>query len=345
MNENVKTEIIEIDPADPDIAALARAGDVLRRGGLVAFPTETVYGLGANALEPAAVARIFAAKGRPPNNPLIVHVTRVEEAKRMAAAWPVAALQLSERFWPGPLSLVLAKRPKVPDVVTAGGATVALRSPAHAVARGLIETAGVPIAAPSANRSTGISPTRAEHVLRDMNGRIDLVIDGGPTPGGLESTVIDLTTTPARLLRPGLVTPREIEAVIGTIAIGQAPPDAGGQSSTSAPRSPGMMELHYAPSTPLECGINTWPRVNEMCRQGERVGWLTLTPPPEEPPVGLFALEMPANAAGYSAALYAALHTLDAMRLKRIVVELPPRGDAWLAIHDRLRRAATRGDE
>lgn len=336
----MKTKIIQVDPANPDGAALRHAGQTLRRGGLVAFPTETVYGLGANALDPAAAAGIFAAKGRPPNNPLIVHVLGLEQAKRLAALWTDTAQRLCEHFWPGPLSLVLAKTPDVPDVVTAGGQTVALRSPAHAVARGLIQAAGVPVAAPSANRSTAISPTRAEHVLHGLDGRIDLLLDGGPTSGGLESTVIDLTTSPPRLLRPGLVSPRALEAVIGSIAIGETSAAAAGQTQTSVARSPGLLERHYAPSTPLESGIDTWPRVNELCRQGNRVGWLSLAPPPDEPPSGLFVLEMPADVAGYSAALYAALHTLDAMRLERIVVELPPTGDDWLAIHDRLRRAA-----
>lgn len=338
----MKTDVIEIDAVHPHPAALARAGDVLRRGGLVAFPTETVYGLGANALDEAAVARIFAAKGRPPNNPLIVHVTGIEQAKRLAASWAEPAQRLGERFWPGPLSLIVAKQSVVPDLVTAGGQTVAVRVPSHAVAIGLIEAAGVPVAAPSANRSSGISPTRAEHVLQSLGGRIELVLDGGPTPGGLESTVIDLTVTPPRLLRPGLVTPNEIEATIGTIAVGLPAGTGSGEAAATTLRSPGMMERHYAPTTPLACRNNAWPHVNELCRQGLRVGWLTLSSPPREVPGGLFVLEMPADAAGYGAALYAALHTLDAMRLDRIVVELPPQGDAWLAVHDRLRRAAAR---
>lgn len=339
----MKTEIIQIDPANPDPAALAQAGDILRRGGLVAFPTETVYGLGANALDSAAVAGIFTAKGRPPNNPLIVHVADVRQAKRLAAAWPEAADRLSEHFWPGPLSLVLAKCPEVPQVVTAGGETVALRWPAHAVARGLIAAAGVPVAAPSANRSTGISATRGEHVLTSLEGRIDLLLDAGPTPGGLESTVIDLTVSPARLLRLGLLTPREIAAVIGGI---EASPGASGeQANVGVPRSPGLIERHYSPHTPLECGHDTRLRVSELCRQGRRVGWLTLTPPPVQSPAGLYPFEMPGDATGYSATLYAALHTLDALRLDQIVVELPPVGNDWLAIHDRLRRAAARTEE
>src|SRR5262249_34494837 len=160
------------------------------------FPTETVYGLGANALNAEAVARIFAAKGRPTANPLIVHVAEPSAARALVAAWPPAAERLAERFWPGPLTLVLPCGPAIPNIVTAGGPTVAVRMPAHPVARALISAAGVPLAAPSANRSTRLSPTRAEHVLRDLDGRIDLVLEGGPTPGGVESTVLDLGTNP-----------------------------------------------------------------------------------------------------------------------------------------------------
>jgi L-threonylcarbamoyladenylate synthase len=337
---NRNTEVVEIDPARPDPKVLARAGQMLRRGGLVVFPTETVYGLGANALDRAAVACIFAAKGRPATNPVIIHVADVAQAVSVAATWPETAQKLAQRFWPGPVSFVLPKRSDLPDLVTAGGTTVALRCPAHAVALGLIEAAGVPIAAPSANRSTQLSPTRAEHALRGLNGRIDLLLDAGPTAGGLESSVIDLTVSPPRLLRPGLVTPQEIESLIGPIVVGGASADA----QAGPVRSPGMLERHYAPRTPLECQAGTWPRVKELCQAGLRVGWLSLTPPREELP-GLFSIEMAGAAQTYGANLYAALHTLDAMQLDRIVVELPPGGDAWLAVHDRLRRAATPGEE
>lgn len=331
--------MIEIDAVHPNRDALARAGRILRGGGLVAFPTETVYGLGADALSRAAVAGIFAAKGRPATNPIIVHVATTAEAIGLVASWPEPAEQLAHRFWPGPVSLVLPKRPEVPDLVTAGGTAVAVRCPAHAVALGLIEAAGGPVAAPSANRSTELSPTHAEHVLRGLDGRIDLLLDAGPTTGGLESSVIDLTVSPPRLLRPGLLSPHEIEAVIGPIAVGAQPADAPPEPA----RSPGLLERHYAPATPLECGVSTWSRVYELCRAGRRVGWLSLTPPLENLP-GLFTIEMPDDAKQYSANLYAALHTLDAMRLDRIVVERPPDDEDWLAVHDRLRRAATRGE-
>jgi L-threonylcarbamoyladenylate synthase len=332
----VITEVATVDALQPEAEVLGRAAGVLRRGGLVAFPTETVYGLGANALDQAAVGRIFAAKGRPASNPIIVHVATTEQAKELAASWPQLAGRLAERFWPGSLTLVLPKSSVVPDLVTAGGDTVALRCPAHAVARGLIEAAALPLAAPSANVSTRVSPTRAEHVLRGLSGRIDMLLDGGPTPGGLESTVLDVTTTPPRLLRPGLVSRHDLEELIG-------PVETGADSSAVAPaRSPGVLERHYAPSVPLECVRDSSPRVKELCLAGMRVGWLTIGPAAEGRLSGVFTVELPADAAGYSAQLYAALHSLEAMRLDRIVVELPPQGDAWLAVHDRLRRAAAR---
>ena len=190
----------------------------MRRGGLVAFATETVYGLGAIATLPEAVSRIFAAKERPAINPVIVHVAGVAQAGHCVAEWPATAQTLAERFWPGPLTLVLNRSAIIPDQVTAGNDTVGVRAPAGKVARGLIERTGQPIAAPSANRSNRISPTRAEHVLADLDGRIDLIIDSGPTALGLESTVLDLTTSTPRLLRPGPISIEELEAVLGRAA-------------------------------------------------------------------------------------------------------------------------------
>jgi L-threonylcarbamoyladenylate synthase len=331
----VNTDVVAVDALRPDADALNRAATVLRRGGLVAFPTETVYGLGANALDETAAARIFAAKGRPPGNPLIVHVSSIEQARELCASWPEIAERLAARFWPGSLTLVVPKSAAVPDVVTAGGPTVAVRCPSHAVARGLIEAANLPIAAPSANVSTRVSPTRAEHVLRGLSGRIDLLLDGGPTPGGLESTVLDVTTAPPRLLRPGLVSRRDIEALIGPIELG------GNSSSVLPARSPGTLARHYAPSVPFECVGGSWQRVEELCLAGRRVGWLTIGPAPRDGLSGLFAVEMPPDPAGYGSQLYAALHSLEAIGLDLIVAELPPNDEAWLAVRDRLRRAAT----
>jgi L-threonylcarbamoyladenylate synthase len=330
-------EIVTVDPRSPDPALIDRAAAMLRGGGLVAFPTETVYGLGADALSAAAVGRIFAAKGRPARNPLIVHVPDAESARALVADWPAAARDLAARFWPGPLTLVLRRTPRVPDVVTAGGPTVAVRVPAHPVALALLRAGGVPLAAPSANRSTRLSPTRPEHVLRGLADCIDLLLDSGPTPGGLESTVLDVTTRPPRLLRPGLVTPADLEEVVGPVARLSSPgPDRAGPLS-----APGMLDRHYAPLTPLELVPGSGrPRVKELSGQGLRVGWLTLTRDEATAP-GLVR-PMPEDPAEYAAQLYAALHQFDAASLDRIVVDLPPATDAWLAVRDRLTRAATR---
>jgi L-threonylcarbamoyladenylate synthase len=330
----MKTAVIVVDPHAPQAEAIARAAEVLRGGGLVSFPTETVYGLGANALDADAVAHIFAAKGRPAHNPVIVHIPEASSVRQVAAAWPEAAARLAERFWPGPLTLVLPRNEKVADVVTAGGPTVAVRAPAHGVAQALLKAAGLPVAAPSANRSSGLSPTRAEHVLRDLDGRIDLILDGGPCPGGIESTVLDMTAVPPRLLRPGLVSVAQLEAVIGPVQQG------GGPVAGKALPSPGMLSRHYAPRTPLECVEGAGrQRVEELCRQGRRVGWVThdtqLAAPSE-----VVVRVLPPDPAKYAAALYAVLHELDAAGLDRLVVQLPPDSAEWLAIRDRLRRAA-----
>jgi L-threonylcarbamoyladenylate synthase len=328
---------IRVDLPEPDI--IARAAAILRAGGLVAFPTETVYGLGAHGLDPAAVARIFAAKGRPPSNPLILHVHDRAGALSLAAEWPEPAERLARRFWPGPLTLVVPRSPIVPDLVTAGGPTVAVRMPAHPVARALIEAAGVPIAAPSANRSTQLSPTRAEHVLSGLNGRIALLLDGGPTAGGLESTVLDVTCSPPRLLRPGPIGPTELEAITGPIARPAAAAESG-----QPLRSPGLLARHYAPRAPLECVADGQERAAELCRRGFRVGWLTFASPSVHAPHGAEVRFMPADPVAYAAQLYAVLHELDDAGVERILVALPPDEEAWLAIRDRLRRAATRDE-
>jgi L-threonylcarbamoyladenylate synthase len=334
----MQTEVLPVNPDAPAAEAITRAAEVLRRGGLVAFPTETVYGLGTAALDAAAVARIFEAKGRPATNPLIVHVTGAAEARELTAAWPEAAARLAARFWPGPLTLVLPRNARVPDLVTAGGATVALRVPAHPVALALLRAAALPVAAPSANRSTSLSPTRAEHVLRGLGGRIELILDAGPTAGGLESTVLDVTTEPPRLLRPGLVTPAEIEAEIGPVL------RPGGERAGAAGlllRSPGQQRRHYAPRTSLECvAEDGGKRVEELLRGGLRVGWVRLGEWEGQTRPGLVIIALPCAPAGYAAGLYAALHALDEAGVDRIVVTLPPQTEEWLAVHDRLRRAS-----
>jgi L-threonylcarbamoyladenylate synthase len=322
--------ILSVDAKSPHPEAIARAARMLQAGGLVAFPTETVYGLGANALDAAAVARIFAAKGRPASNPIIVHVADVEGARSLVADWPPTARILAGRFWPGPLTLVLPRSEMVPDLLTAGGSTVAIRVPAHPVALALLQACEVPIAAPSANRSTEISPTRAEHVLRSLADRIDLLLDGGPTTRGLESTVLDVTTNPPRLLRPGLITQSQLQALIGRVA-------GAGAANAEPVRSPGQMQRHYAPRTAAELSDHGQARVEELCAQGARVGWLTHREEEGETPA--MRIVLPGDPAGYASGLYAALHQLDAAGLERIVIDRPPLGDDWLAIHDRLNRA------
>jgi L-threonylcarbamoyladenylate synthase len=331
-------DVLRVSPETPERESIAQAAAVLHAGGLVAFPTETVYGLGANALDAAAVSRIFEAKGRPASNPLILHVAEAAQAQLVVAAWPESGARLAERFWPGPLTLVLPRGGAIPHIVTAGGPTVAVRVPAHSVAQALLKTAGLPIAAPSANRSSGVSPTRAEHVVRDLGGRVDMILDAGPTPGGLESTVLDLTTLPPRLLRPGLVAPGEIEAIIGPILVStkRAP------SGRAPLPSPGMLARHYAPRAVLECATDDgWERVDALCRQGLRVGWLTFTVNRHQSRPGLLTEVMPGNAVAYAAQLYAVLHRLDEAGVEHIVVQLPPDTEEWLAVRDRLRRATT----
>lgn len=333
----MKTEVLAVSPSAPEPERIQRAAEVLRRGGLVAFPTETVYGLGANALTAAACARIFAAKGRSANNPIIVHVAGVDAARQAASAWPESAELLARRFWPGPLTLVLPKAEQVPAVVTAGGPTVAVRMPAHPVALALLRAAGIPIAAPSANLSTQLSPTSAEHVLKGLDGRIDLLLDGGPAPGGLESTVLDLSRQPPVLLRPGLISPAELEAVVGALAyLNSVVP-----RHEAAWPSPGMLPRHYAPRTPLVCveGDNS-PEVAQLRAQGRRIGWVRFGGEGGRTIQAERLVQMPGEHAGSAARLYAVLHELDALALDVIVVEMPPDTAAWLAVRDRLRRAA-----
>ena len=216
-------ELLRIDPANPDRATLRVAAVALRHGGLVAFPTETVYGLGAHALDEAAVARIYAAKGRPSYNPLIVHVTDAEAAKALVADWPTNAALLARAFWPGPLTLVLPKRGIVPDAITAGLPSVAVRVPAHPVALALLREARIPIAAPSANRCTELSPTTAAHVVESLGDVVDLIVDGGPTTVGIESTVVDLSGPAPRVLRPGMISAAQIAEVVGRVDDASAP--------------------------------------------------------------------------------------------------------------------------
>ena len=332
----MKTIVRKIDAINPEAEIIAEAAGIILRGGLVAFPTETVYGLGANALDVEAVRRIFDAKGRPANNPIIVHASDVEGARRIASEWPDRAERLAPRFWPGPLTLVLMKQDCVPNEVTAGGPTVAVRVPSNVVALALIRVAGTPIAAPSANRSTEISPTRAEHVLRSLDGRIDMILDGGPTTGGIESTVVSVADG-IRILRPGLISAAEIESVVGQPVSHLCAPQP---AQDQAFESPGMMERHYAPRAKLVLvpsghGAET---AHELRTNGKKVRCLFIE---SQASYADFDIAMPVTAKLYAAQLYDVLHLLDSKGTEVIVAELPPDTEEWFAVRDRLTRAAS----
>jgi L-threonylcarbamoyladenylate synthase len=330
---------IAVDPRHPDPTVLARAAALLRGGELVAFPTETVYGLGAHALDAAAVARIYAAKGRPAHNPVIVHVPSVEAARALAAAWPEPAERLAREFWPGPLTLVVPKTPEVPDLVTAGLPAVGLRVPSHPVALALLREAGVPVAAPSANRFTELSPTSAAHVERTLGDRVPMILDGGPASVGIESTVVDCTGSRPRVLRPGVLALDALERVAG-------PFDTARVSVTGdAPRpAPGMIDRHYAPRArvvlvPTPNASAAAARVATTRAAGGVVGVVALSSGFAVP--ADLAVAMPGDPRGYAQRLYAVLHDLDAEGCSEVVVELPPEGVAWDGVRDRLLRAAT----
>lgn len=330
---------LTIDPLHPDPAHIARAAEIIRRGGLVAFPTETVYGLGANALDAAAVQRIFEAKGRPSYNPLIVHVRDVEQARSLVSRWPATADALAEAFWPGPLTLVLRRRAEVPDVVTAGRETVAVRAPAHPVALALLAAADLPIAAPSANRFTELSPTLARHVERALGRRVELILDGGPTTVGIESTVLDLSGGEPVLLRPGGISADQIAAVIGVPPRPIAPSAYAG--STPRP-APGMVERHYAPRAALHLFAphersTAVALARREAAAGHMVGALLFAP--LEAPLAR-AVMMPDDAAEYARQLYGTLHALDDAGCTLVLVERVPEGPAWDGVRDRLERAA-----
>jgi L-threonylcarbamoyladenylate synthase len=315
----------------------------------VAFPTETVYGLGAHALDEAAVRRIFLAKGRPGRNPVIVHVSDIDQARSLVAGWPTTAEQLARRFWPGPLTLVLPRLSIVPDIVTGGGPTVGLRIPAHPVALALLRRAALPVAAPSANSANYLSPTRAEHVLADLGDKVDVILDGGACPGGLESTVVDLSGAQPRLLRPGLVSREQVEAVIGPLA------EAGFKSISEhgALPAPGMLPRHYAPRTPTwlwETESEAFSAAAAAQSQGRRAGVLRFRQAkPESLPSDLQGgarlahLALPPDPIEAARQLYDGLHNLDRAGLDELHIALPPDQPQWLAIRDRLLRAGGQG--
>ena len=298
---------------------LEEAAAILRRGGLVAFPTETVYGLGANALDEDAVRRIYTAKGRPSTSPLIVHIASAAMGKRVAREWPETAAILTNRFWPGPLTLVLPKQKRVPAIVTAGLDTVGVRMPSHPLALALIKKARLPLAAPSANKFTQLSPVTAGQVRQSLGDAVDLVLDGGPCRVGIESTVLSLAGDVPVLLRPGMVSRQQIEALIGPVALAKAAAEG------EAHAAPGMHEKHYAPHTPL--------RLGDPAPDSAYIWW-------SEPKPAHIDVRMPNDPDRYAAMIYDTLHRLDQMGLREIAVEpVPPTGD-WDGIRDRLARAA-----
>lgn len=318
-----------------DDASIERAAELLNQGKLVAFPTETVYGLGADASNAEAVRGIFSAKGRPADHPLIVHIGSPEQISAWAASIPESARRLAERFWPGPLTLILKKRPEVPDEVTGGQDTVGLRIPNNPVALRLLQAFGGGIAAPSANRFKRISPTQAIHVAEELDGRVDLILDGGPCHIGVESTIVDLSGNKPRLLRPGSISQADIERVLQTKLNLITAMDG------EIPNAPGMMAVHYAPTTSTRlCPENRLvDTIQELTAQGKTIGLLTYRFETESTE-SLRIVRLPDNTEDYAQGLYAALRELDKLQLDTILVEQPPATPEWHAVNDRLKKAA-----
>jgi len=317
--------------------AVTLATERLRAGEVVALPTETVYGLAANALSAEAVARVYAATGRPSHNPIIVHVSGMEMARACASEWPPLAEALAHAFWPGPLTLVLPRSQSLPDRVTASGPTVGVRWPAHPFMQAVIAACGFPLAAPSANLSNQLSPTDAEHVRIQMGDRIPLIVDGGPCQVGIESTVVDVTAEPPRLLRPGMIHEEALIAVTSELALGFG-------DSEEILRSPGMLKKHYSPKARLF--MLNWADDEDLRRQlairciaPHRAHVVAHAAIPSGE--GLHGVSViPHDVEAFARALYSELHRCDAGDPEVIVVEAVPATSAWRAIADRLRRAA-----
>ena len=303
---------------------------VLARGGLVAFPTETVYGLGADASNETAVRRIFSVKGRPADHPLIVHLARVEQLADWAQRVPEAAWRLAEAFWPGPLTLVLPRAPRVLDVVTGGQESVGIRVPSHPVAQALLQAFGGGIAGPSANRFGRVSPTTAEHVRAELGGEVDLVLEGGQSEVGIESTIVDLSSDRPALLRPGIIGAERIAAVLGTAL--HAP-------DRTSPRASGMLASHYAPRTPTRLVLPGRLERELAAAATARTGVLARRRPPPDRG-NLVWVQGADDVAAYAHDLYANLRALDGAGCDRILVEAVPDDPAWDAVRDRLARAA-----
>jgi L-threonylcarbamoyladenylate synthase len=305
---------------------IARAARILRSGGLVAFPTETVYGLGADASSASAMAKLYAVKRRPADHPVIVHFASADAAFGWAREVPESARKLAKAFWPGPLTLVLKRSQKAQDFVTGGQDTVGLRLPSHPVARELLQLFGRGVAAPSANRFGRISPTTAAHVRDDLASDVDLVLEGGPTEVGIESTIMDLSGGAPVLLRPGRISKAELEAALEGPVL---------EKGIASPRHSGGLERHYAPRTPARL-VPAYDLDKEIARLKEKVAVLAFSRPDERVD---YWLRMPRDPHAYAQKLYGALRELDSAGCDEILVEAPPEAPAWAAVRDRLRRA------
>jgi L-threonylcarbamoyladenylate synthase len=334
----MKTEILSTHSPALFAAAVNRAAELLRAGGVVALPTETVYGLAANALDENAVAKIFQIKGRPAHNPIIVHVSGNEMARSCVMKWPELAGKFSKAFWPGPLTLVLPRAEKIPAIVTAGGDTVGVRWPGHPFIQAVIRECGFPLAAPSANLSNQISPTNAGHVRAQLGGKIPLIVDGGQSQVGIESTVLDLSAGPPGILRPGMIHAESLAAVSGEIL------NLKFKTPNSALRSPGLLEKHYSPKAKLL--VLKWNDDDDLKTQlvARHLSPVTcFVIAHTKIPAGFGADKVsviPHDAEAFARALYAELHRCDAVGAELIVVEAPPDAPEWSGIADRLRRAA-----
>ncbi len=318
--------------------AVRRAADLLRAGQTVALPTETVYGLAANALDENAVANIFRIKRRPSRNPIIVHVASLEMAKRCAGIFPDLAEKLAQAFWPGPLTLVLPRANIIPKIVTAGGETVGIRWPFHPLIQAVIRECGFPLAAPSANLSNQISPTSAAHVLNQLGGAIPVIVDGGQSAVGIESSVLDLTVSPPQILRPGMIHEESLAAVCGKVRA------AGPAGKSPVLRSPGMLKKHYSPKAKLlvlnwadEAGLKF--KIQNLKFKTENCHIIAHTQIPSPEPFARVCV-IPHDAEAFARAIYAELHRCDEAGAEAIIVEAPPETPAWSGIADRLRRAA-----
>jgi L-threonylcarbamoyladenylate synthase len=342
------TDVVKIDPLAPEAAVIERAAELLRRGELVVFPTETVYGLGADAFQPAALAGIFAAKGRPFNDPLIVHIAEYAALEDLTSSIPTAARRLAHALWPGPLTLILPRGERVPHIVTAGMETVAVRMPSHPVARALITALGSPIAAPSANRFMHISPTTAGHALADLNGRVPLILDGGSCDVGVESTILDLSAEVPIILRPGGVS---LEALCAVLPEVRPPVKRESAPEERAQKAPGQLSMHYAPVIPLllfdgseeAMRAAMLAELRQRRERGERVGVLVADADLaafEASDALVYTLGRAEHPAQVAARLFASLRALEEADVQVILCRNFAAHDLGLAIRDRLGRAA-----